>query len=130
MGSGPITPFRPVNDATSTDARAGDRLRRLRRERGLTQEELAQATGVSRSAVAQWESGRSGLANKLRRIAAALDVPVRDLGRSGEPPGASDEGPRNPEEAELLHHFRHLDAADQVSLVHLIHRLLLIRPDR
>ena len=36
-----------------------DRLYRLRRERGLSQEELAAQLGVSRQAVQKWESGVS-----------------------------------------------------------------------
>lgn len=34
-----------------------DRLYRLRKERGISQEELANAVGVSRQAVQKWESG-------------------------------------------------------------------------
>lgn len=36
-----------------------DRLYRLRKERGISQEELANAVGVSRQAVQKWESGAS-----------------------------------------------------------------------
>jgi transcriptional regulator with XRE-family HTH domain len=35
----------------------GDRIRTLRQARGLTQEELGEACGVSKSAVSQWEDG-------------------------------------------------------------------------
>lgn len=38
----------------------GQRIRRLRRERGLTQKQLAEAVGVSRASVTQWESGEIG----------------------------------------------------------------------
>ena len=58
---------------------AGERIKTLRRSRGWTQDQLAQATGVSRSAVAQWETGRAGFGAKARLIAEALDVPVRQL---------------------------------------------------
>lgn len=37
----------------------GDRISRLRRERGWSQEELAQQLGVSRQSVSKWESGQS-----------------------------------------------------------------------
>jgi transcriptional regulator with XRE-family HTH domain len=37
----------------------GSRLRAAREQKGLTQVELAESLGISQSAVAQWESGRS-----------------------------------------------------------------------
>lgn len=35
----------------------GDRIRQLREARGLTQTQLGEATGVTKSAVSQWEGG-------------------------------------------------------------------------
>jgi transcriptional regulator with XRE-family HTH domain len=59
---------------------AGERIRIARRERGWTQDDLAQNVGVSRSAVAQWETGRSGqVRGNMARIARALDVDVEYL---------------------------------------------------
>jgi transcriptional regulator with XRE-family HTH domain len=58
----------------------GRRIRTARQERGLTQETLAAAIGVSRSAVAQWETGRAGqLTTHLAAIAGALEVGVEVL---------------------------------------------------
>lgn len=58
----------------------GRRIRSARQERGLTQEALAAAIGVSRSAVAQWETGRAGqLTTHLAAIAGALEVGVEFL---------------------------------------------------
>lgn len=37
----------------------GNRIRLLRREHGLTQEQLAEAMGVSGAAVSKWENGVS-----------------------------------------------------------------------
>lgn len=36
-----------------------DRIRELRRKRGISQEELAEQIGISRQAVSKWESGGS-----------------------------------------------------------------------
>lgn len=58
----------------------GIRIRDVRRERGWTQDQLASAVGVSRSAVAQWETGRAGqVTTNLTRIAEVLEVGVEHL---------------------------------------------------
>ena len=103
----------------------GERMRLLRRARGLTQHELALATGVSRSAVAQWETGRAGFGNRIVRVADVLGVPVRDL-RLGITGRNADGGPAAPvsrEEATLLAHFRDLCPADRACLLLLARRL-------
>jgi transcriptional regulator with XRE-family HTH domain len=56
------------------------RIREIRKERGMTQKELAQMVGVDQSAVAQWETGTSGPhRNKLSKLAQALECTVDDL---------------------------------------------------
>jgi transcriptional regulator with XRE-family HTH domain len=58
----------------------GDRLRRLRRERSLTQEELAHLCGVSQEMIAKTEQGRRHpRVTVLARLAGALDVPLSEL---------------------------------------------------
>ena len=58
----------------------GERIAALRRQRGISQAGLAAATGVSRSAVAQWETDRAGqVSGNLSRIAAVLDVSLEVL---------------------------------------------------
>jgi transcriptional regulator with XRE-family HTH domain len=54
----------------------GNRIRQARRQGKLTQEQLARAVGVHRSAVAQWEQagGSHPTAENLARIAAATKV--------------------------------------------------------
>lgn len=62
-----------------------EKLQELRKKKGLTQEELAQALFVSRTAVSKWESGR-GLPGieSLKAIAKYFSVTVDDLLSGGE----------------------------------------------
>src|ERR1700677_1945798 len=61
----------------SNPTEMGVRIRDVRRERGWTQDQLANAVGVSRSAVAQWETGRAGqVTTNLTRIAEVLEIGV------------------------------------------------------
>lgn len=57
-----------------------DVLPRLRRERGLTQEELAKRLFITRQAVSRWETGATvpGV-DMTKLIARELDVPVTEL---------------------------------------------------
>lgn len=57
-----------------------------REARGLTQEELARRVGVSRSAVAQWESGRaSPRASLLTTLSETLSMSLKDLAIAAAP---------------------------------------------
>ena len=58
----------------------GLRIKTARERLGLTQAALASQVGVTRSAVAQWETGRSGqVGSNLAQIAAILGVGVEHL---------------------------------------------------
>ncbi len=58
----------------------GERIRAARERAGLTQAALAQKVGVTRSAVAQWETGRAGqVGTHLAQIAAVLGVGIDHL---------------------------------------------------
>ena len=63
----------------------GEKLQQLRKRRGLTQEELAGALFVSRTAVSKWESGRGypGI-DSLRAIAEFFSVSIDELLSGGE----------------------------------------------
>ena len=100
----------------------GERIRDVRRERGWTQDELAVAVGVSRSAVAQWETGRAGqLSANLSRIAGALGVGVEFLlhGSDKLAPNAAATG----DEWALLRLYRECSPADRTMLVRMARRL-------
>lgn len=59
----------------------GDVIRRLRRDRGLTQEDLADRAGISQRTLSDIERGNIGLprVENLRALAAALGVDTGDL---------------------------------------------------
>lgn len=57
-----------------------EKLQKLRKQKGLTQEELAETLCVSRTAISKWESGR-GYPNidSLKEIAKAFSVTIDEL---------------------------------------------------
>lgn len=79
--------------STGSDPRVevGVRIRQLREQKGLSQEELGHRAGVDRTYVSSCERGRRNVSLlTLYRIAAALEVePAELLSRdAGEKPGA------------------------------------------
>lgn len=69
----------------------GERLRRLREAKKLTQDRLAELSGVGRGAIAMLETGKSGQpdSDNLMALAAALEVPPAELlGRELRQPSA------------------------------------------
>ena len=61
-------------------ASVGKHIRRLRTERNLTQEQLAEKLFVTRQAVSAWETGKAHPdVETLERIAAALDVDMTEI---------------------------------------------------
>jgi transcriptional regulator with XRE-family HTH domain len=100
----------------------GKRIRALRREKGLSQTDLADRVGVSRSAVAQWETGRTGqITGNLARIAAALDAPVEFLvsGDDHSQAGVATRG----DELAILRLYRACDPEDRQMLLRTARRL-------
>jgi len=57
-----------------------EKLQQLRKSRGLTQEELAEALYVSRTAISKWESGRGYPSiDSLKELSAYFSVTIDDL---------------------------------------------------
>ena len=57
-----------------------ERLKRLRRLRAMSQEELAEESGVGRATISRIERGETGAHGRtLRRLAQALGVGVEEL---------------------------------------------------
>jgi len=106
----------------NTSQDIGTRIRARRRERQLTQDELAGKVGVSRSAVAQWETGRTGqITGNLSRIAAALDVGVEYLLYGDDKRAATE--PRQGDELVLLRLYQECDPEDRQMLLRTARRL-------
>lgn len=100
----------------------GLRIREARQRKGWTQDQLAQAVDVSRSAVAQWETGRAGqVTGNLTRIATVLDVGVEFLthGDDKRSPMLATQG----NELALLRLYRECAPDDQDLLLRMARRL-------
>ena len=80
-----------------------ERLQQLRKQKGLTQEELASVLYVSRTAISKWESGR-GYPNidSLKRIAEYFCITVDELLSSGQMLTIAEED-RKQKEQQLCH---------------------------
>ena len=58
----------------------GAKLRKLRRERALSQQDIERATGISQATLSDLEQGKRGArASTLRKLAEALGVEPREL---------------------------------------------------
>jgi transcriptional regulator with XRE-family HTH domain len=79
---------------TEASTSIGERLRLLRRDRGHTQEELAEISGVSKDLIAKLEQGRRETARitTLSKLADALDVEISELVDKRERLGADRDG--------------------------------------
>jgi transcriptional regulator with XRE-family HTH domain len=101
----------------------GARIRRAREDQGWTQDQLAAAVGVSRSAVAQWETGRAGqVTANLTRVASALGVGVEHLmyGSDRFAPGQTFTG----DELAILRLYRECPPEDRQLLLRMAQRLV------
>ena len=108
-------------DTHTTEVAA--RIRAARHAQGLTQEQLAQAVGVTRSAVAQWETGRAGqIGSNLARIAKALGTSAAHL-LSGEQEAGAAPLPLHSDEMVLLRAYRDCTIEDRALLVRTAVRL-------
>src|SRR3954454_5685218 len=84
---------RPHAAADPVDVAVGARIRLLRKVRGLSQQALAEAAGVTFQQIQKYERGANRVsASMLSRIAGALDTPVAEMfGEAGSTSGAIDE---------------------------------------
>ena len=81
-----------------------EKLQELRKNKGLTQEELAELLFVSRTAISKWESGRGyPIIDSLKAIAKYFSVTIDELLSSGEVLNIAEEDNKQKEK-----HFRSL----------------------
>jgi transcriptional regulator with XRE-family HTH domain len=106
----------------SDPVQIGSRIRDARQEKGWTQERLAESVGVSRSAVAQWETGRAGqLTGHLSRIAEVLDVGIEHLTHGRNKRTSSHVG--SGDELAVLRLYREMPPEDRQLLLRTARRL-------
>jgi transcriptional regulator with XRE-family HTH domain len=83
-----------------TSKELGAKLREFRKAKGLTQEQLAERTGVSFQQIQQYESGRTRMnTDKLQAVALAMSIPVAAF-------FSEVVAPLSPDEEQLLNAFR------------------------
>jgi len=89
-------------------AAVGSRLRKLRKERGLTQADLARQIGIQQSDLSRMEKGEYRVSlDKLFKILAVFDLDLADF--FGDKPAASDEQqPLSQQDMQVLHLLREL----------------------
>ena len=63
----------------------GEKVRKYRRQKGLSQERLGELVGFSQSKISKIENGDWDSLSDLRLIAKALDAPIEELVREDEP---------------------------------------------
>ena len=107
-----------------TDESFGERLARIRKERGLTQVQLAKKIGLTQALITSYECGRLRMhAEMLARFALALDVSGDDL--LGLPHGAKKPQASKPARLSLklvrrLQKIERLSGTKQKVLLHTI----------
>lgn len=92
-----------------TSREIGERLRELRKRRGLTQELLAEIIDVTSQQIQKYENGSNRLnTDKIQTMAQALAVPVSAFFENDN----NDERLLSAQEMDLIHSFRALPSAE------------------
>ena len=101
----------------------GKRISRLRKQRGLTQQELAAKVGVHANHVTRWERDHMRPSTKtLALIAEALEVSVDEILASGESPSAVTVA--DPQLLRTFHQAQELDPEDRGMVIRMVEALL------
>ncbi len=109
-----------------------ERLRAIRKEKGLTQAELAEKAGIAVNSVRLYEAGaRLPKLDTIARMAVAMGLTANDLiaGQWGNFEGAflsAEEFQQDDREAQLIYHFRTLNDNGQTVAVERVQELTQI----
>ncbi len=90
-------------------AAIGSRLRRLRKERGLTQAELARQIGIQQSDLSRMEKGEYRVSlDNLFKILGAFDLDLANFFADGQTVAAQHHQPLSRQDMKILHLLREL----------------------
>ena len=109
----------------------GDKIRELRKERGLNQDQLAELASLNRVTIAKYESGRvEPGAQALSRIADALEVSTDVLlGRADEPEPERHEEPMTPQIRIVSGWMEKMPKEDQDRVVQMMQLMFVNHPE-
>lgn len=97
-------------------AAVGNRLRKLRKERDLTQAELARQIGIQQSDLSRMEQGEYRVSlDNLFKILAVFDVELADF--FGAPTQTEAQQPLSQQDMQILHMLRELSADGRVEVM-------------
>lgn len=109
----------------------GEKIRELRKERGLNQDQLAELASLNRVTIAKYESGRvEPGAHALSRIADALEVSTDVLlGRTEEPEHERPETPKTPQIRIVSGWMERMPQEDQDRVVQMMEVMFMNHPE-
>jgi transcriptional regulator with XRE-family HTH domain len=98
-----------IHEMTTPAANVGSRLRQLRKERHLTQSELARQIGIQQSDLSRMEKGEYRVSlDNLFKILTVFDVAINDFFETHEPADSQARRPLSQEDMQTLHLLRQL----------------------
>jgi len=111
-----------------TSREVGERIKKRRKELGISQESLAEILGVTYQQIQRYENGTNKLnVENVQIVAHALSVPISYFFEYDETPAVAEKispyFPTHPEEMRLLRHFRAIKDEGSKNLVIQIARL-------
>jgi transcriptional regulator with XRE-family HTH domain len=110
--------------------KVGNKIREIRKEKGLTQKELGKRLGVSDMSVSRYENAENMQLETLKKVAAALEVPIGAFivsSKNNPPKNAHQNKLSNDDSMELLTiYFDHLNTEGKKRLFEYLQDLVKI----